>query len=140
MVLLLVACGHGGPHVRAHTERWEADGVRVKGSTVHARILAHIAYGEFAQAQVLISEASAAGLISREIAARHLHRISVLTTKLGEIPATLQRAPDFPSQLKEHTLFQIRRMLEARDFSLATSAQLRMAVKLIEDQKRLMEK
>jgi hypothetical protein len=118
----------------------EADGVRVKGSSAHARILALIARGEFAEAQLLISEASAAGLISKEVATRHLHRISVLTTRLGEIPATLQRAPNFPSQLKDHTLFQIRQMLEAKDFSLATSAQLRMAVKLIEDQKRLMEK
>jgi hypothetical protein len=118
----------------------ESDGVRVKGSSAQARILTLIARGEFAEAQVLISEASAAGLISKEVATRHLHRINVLTTRLGEIPATLQRTPDFPSQLKDHTLFQIRMMLEARDFSLATSAQLRMAVKLIEDQKRLMEK
>ncbi|MBZ4418586.1 hypothetical protein [Myxococcus sp. RHSTA-1-4] len=112
----------------------------MKGSSAHVRILALIARGEFAEAQLLISEASAAGLISKELATRHLHRISVLTTRLGDIPATLQRAPDFPSQLKDYTLFQIRRMLETRDFSLATSAQLRMAVKLIEDQKRLMEK
>jgi hypothetical protein len=69
-----------------------------------------------------------------------LEKIAVLNTKLGESPARLQRAPDFPSQLKDFTCFQIEKMLQAADYSLATQAQLRMAVKLIEQQPRLMEK
>jgi hypothetical protein len=69
-----------------------------------------------------------------------LEKIAVLNTKLGEIPARLQRAPDFPSQLKDFTCFQIEGMLKSADYSLATQAQLRMAIKLIEQQPRLMEK
>ncbi|QRN98191.1 hypothetical protein JRI60_03720 [Archangium violaceum] len=47
---------------------------------------------------------------------------------------------DFPSQLRDHTLFQIKQMLEHKDFTLATQAQLKLAEKLIEQQDRLMEK
>jgi hypothetical protein len=41
-----------------------------------------------------------------------LDRIALLNTRLGQIPASLQRAPNFPSQLKDFTLFQIKQMLE----------------------------
>jgi hypothetical protein len=115
-------------------------GVRTKGGTVSARIWALIAQGQFAEAQVLIAESTAAGLLSQTQATRMLERITLLGTRLGQVPATLQRVKDFPSQLREHTLFQIKQLLERRDFTLATQAQLKLAEKLIEQQERLMEK
>jgi hypothetical protein len=60
--------------------------------------------------------------------------------RLGQIPASLQRAPDFPSQLKDYTLFQIKQMLDTHDFGIATEAQLRLAKKLLENTDRLMQK
>jgi hypothetical protein len=116
------------------------EGARSKGNTVTARIQVLTAQGQFAEARVLIAEASASGLLSKPQAERLLHRITQLSTRLGEIPARLQRAKDFPSQLKDHTLFQIQKMLDDGDFSLATKAQLKEAVKLIKEQARLMEK
>lgn len=115
------------------------DEPRVKGSSVHARILALIARGEFTQAQALIAEATASGLISREVATRLTERISALNTRLGDIPASLTRVHNFPTQLKDHTLFEIRRMLQTKDFSVATQSQLNLAKKLIQEQKRLLE-
>jgi hypothetical protein len=115
-------------------------GTRTKGGTVSARIWALIAQGQFAEAQALIAESTAAGLLSQTQATRMLERITLLGTRLGQIPATLQRVKDFPSQLREHTLFQIKQLLERRDFTLATQAQLKLAEKLIEQQERLMEK
>jgi hypothetical protein len=116
------------------------EGVRPKGSTASTRIQALIAQGQFAEAEVLIAEASAGGLISREHAARLLNDIARLNMRLGQIPATLQRAKDFPSQLREYTLHEIEQMLNQKDFSLATQAQLKMAKKLILEAPRLMEK
>ncbi|WP_257451147.1 hypothetical protein [Archangium lipolyticum] len=116
------------------------DGVRVKGSTVVTRIHALIAQGKFAEAEALIAESSAAGLLSKSQAARLLERIAQLNTKLGDIPARLHRAKGFPSQLKDYTLYQIEKMLDGGDFSLATKAQLKEAAKLIKEQTRLMDK
>jgi hypothetical protein len=130
-------CGHVGGHA---ADMAQEEGVRTKGGSANARIWALIAKGQFAEAQALIAESTASGLISKEMATRMMHRISVLNTKLGEIPASLQRARDFPSQLKDYTLFEIKTMLDKKDFSLATQAQLKMARKLIEEQSRLLEK
>ncbi|ATB40943.1 hypothetical protein CYFUS_006405 [Cystobacter fuscus] len=47
---------------------------------------------------------------------------------------------DFPSQLRDFTLFEIKQLLESRDFTLATQSQLKLAEKLIEQQERLMGK
>jgi hypothetical protein len=116
------------------------EGTRSKGGTVSARIWALIAQGQFAEAQVLIAESAAAGLVSQQQAARMLERITLLNTRLGQVPATLQRVQDFPSQLRDYTLFQIKQLLEQRNFTLATQAQLKLAEKLIEQQDRLMEK
>jgi len=143
LLLLLLApelhgCSHTVPASLPDTE-WEDD-VRLKGGSASARIWALIAKGEFAEAQVLIAEGTRSGLLAPATAQKMLERISVLNTKLGEIPARLQRVPDVPSQLKDFTCFQIESMLKAADYSLATHAQLRMAVKLIEQQSRLMEK
>lgn len=63
-----------------------------------------------------------------------------LNTKRGEIPARLQRVASFPAVLKEHTLHELLLLLEQRDYSVATQAQLMTAKKLIEQTPRLMEK
>lgn len=135
---LRVACARGDEGACGADEVDE--GTRSKGGTVSARIWALIAQGQFAEAQVLIAESAAAGLLSQQQAARMLERITLLNTRLGQVPASLQRVRDFPSQLREHTLFQIKQLLEQRDFTLATQAQLKLAEKLIEQQERLMEK
>lgn len=147
LLLFAQACGHDRPVTSTASipppaiERAPAEeGIRTKGSSVHARIAALIARGEFAEAQVLISESVKAGAISQQLATRLLDKIALLNTRLGEVPATLQRAPNFPSQLRDYTLFQIESMLAREDFSLATQAQLKLAVKLIEQQARLMAK
>lgn len=116
------------------------EGTRAKGGTVSMRIWALIAQGQFAEAQALIAESTAAGLIEQQQAARMLERITLLNTRLGQIPATLQRVRDFPSQLRDFSLFQIKQLLEQRDYTLATQAQLKLAEKLIEQQDRLVEK
>ena len=144
-----MGCGHGEAGLRVGCARGDEgacgaeeveEGTRGKGGTVSARIWALIAQGQFAEAQVLIAESAAAGLLSQTQATRMVERITLLGTRLGQVPATLQRAKDFPSQLREFTLFQIKQMLERRDFTLATQAQLKLAEKLIEQQERLMEK
>lgn len=135
---LSIACARGIEGACTGDEREE--GIRTKGGTVSLRIWALIAQGEFAEAEALIAESSTAGLLSQQQAARMLERIALLNTRLGQIPATLQRVKDFPSQLRDSTLFQIKQMLERKDFTQATQAQLKMAEKLIEQQARLMEK
>lgn len=156
MLLCAAGCGHGeatrraepGSGIRVECARGdegacgadESEETRSKGGTVSARIWALIAQGQFAEAQALIAESAAAGLITQQAAARMLERITLLNTRLGQVPATLQRVADFPSQLRDFTLFQIKQLLERRDFTLATQAQLKLAEKLIEQQERLMEK
>ncbi|MFE8603285.1 hypothetical protein [Archangium violaceum] len=135
---LRVECARGDEGACGAEESREE--TRSKGGTVSARIWALIAQGQFAEAQVLIAESAAAGLITQQTAARMGERITLLTTRLGQVPATLQRVKDFPSQLRDHSLFQIKQMLENKDFTLATQAQLKLAEKLIEQQERLMEK
>ena len=130
--------GSWSPVPSAYDEPEEA--VCSEGGTFSARIWVLIAKGEFAQAEALIAEGTAAGLISKPVANRMLERISLLNTKLGQLPASLQRAPDFPSQLKDHTLFEIKQMLDRKDFSLATKAQLNMVKKLLQEPDRLLQK
>ncbi|OJT17154.1 hypothetical protein BO221_46370 [Archangium sp. Cb G35] len=134
--LVVGACGH----VSGVERGAPAHGVGAECNTAAARIQALIAQGRLAEAEALIAESTAAGLISRPHATQLLTRIAQLNTKLGEIPARLQRAKDFPSQLKDHTLYQIEKMMADRDFSLATKAQLQEAAKLIKEQPRLMDK
>ncbi|MBN1203985.1 MAG: hypothetical protein JXB05_03555 [Myxococcaceae bacterium] len=110
------------------------------GDSVSPRILALIARGQFAEAQVLIHESVKGGLMSQATATGLLARIQLLNTKLGEIPARLQRVASFPAVLKDYTLHQILLFLEQRDYSVATQAQLMTAKKLIEQSPRLMEK
>jgi hypothetical protein len=144
--LLVVGFILGGTPACRHTSsdaREEPTAQRATSDTCNtaaARIQALMAQGQFAEARVLITEASAGGLISREYAARLLNDIARLNMMLGQIPATLQRAKDFPSQLREYTLHEIEQMLNRKDFLIATQAQLKMAKKLILEAPRLMEK
>ncbi|WP_272145317.1 hypothetical protein [Stigmatella ashevillensis] len=142
LVLLLAPVLHGCRHSDSavRPEASQEEGVRPKGGSASARIWVLISKGQFVEAEALIAEGTRSGLIATATAQKMLEKIAVLNTKLGEIPARLQRAPDFPSQLKDFTCFQIESMLKAGDYSLAPQAQLRMAVKLIEQQSRLMEK
>jgi hypothetical protein len=116
------------------------EGTRTKGGSVSARIWVLIGKGQFAEAEALIAESTAAGLLEQQQATRMLERITLLSTRLGDVSARLQRVANFPSQLKDHTLFEIKQMLDRGDYSLATQAQLKMAEKLIERPDRLMEK
>lgn len=136
LILVVGACGH----VPGVERRAPDHGVGADCNSVAARIQALIAQGRFVEAEALIAESTAAGLLSKPHAAQLLTRIAQLNTKLGEIPARLQRAKDFPSQLRDHTLYQIEKMMDDGDFSLATKAQLQEAAKLIKEQPRLMEK
>jgi hypothetical protein len=43
-------------------------------------------------------------------------------------------------QSREYTRFQIQRLLEQKDFTVATKKELQMALKLLKEQARLMEK
>jgi hypothetical protein len=152
LLLITAGCSHGSSEVQQQPvrvvepgrtyayEAQEDEGVRTKGDSVSTRILVLINNGQFAEAEALIAEAKASGLLTAPTAARLLDRISVLNMRLGQTPATLQRAPDFPSQLKDYTLFEIKQMLQQNDFSLATKAQLQMVKKLIEQPDRLMGK
>ncbi|HSP81059.1 MAG TPA: hypothetical protein VLQ93_21225, partial [Myxococcaceae bacterium] len=58
----------------------------------------------------------------------------------GDIPAKLQHVAGFPARLRDYTRFEIQRMLEKKDFSIATKKELQTALKLLKQQKRLMEK
>ncbi len=141
VVLIVLAGGCAGGATRnRHEEVAPADDGGGGGDSASPRILALIARGEFTEAQVLIRESVKGGLMPQATATALLTRIQLLNTKLGEIPASLQRVANFPAVLKDYTLFQIRTMLDRRDYSVATVSQLRTAQKLIEDQTRLMEK
>jgi hypothetical protein len=128
LLLFVQACGHGtsmvatgarrppagacAPELYSCVDEANPDGVRSKGNSFNARIAALIARGEFAEARMLIAESLKIGTISQQVATQRLERIDKLCTKLGEIPASFQR--------------------------VASHAQLRMAVKLIEQEPRLM--
>jgi hypothetical protein len=151
LLLLMTACSHSSNSVRGQPGTdWESgnayvsepeEGVRIKGgNSVSARIWVLINNGQFAEAEALIAEAKASGLIAAPEATRMLDRIAMLNMRVGQLPATLQRARDFPSQLKDYTLFEVKQMLDRDDFSLATKAQLNMLVKILQNPKRLMQK
>jgi hypothetical protein len=141
LVLMALASGCAGGAARGRHEVVEpVEEGGGGGDSVSPRILALIARGQFAEAQVLISESVKGGLMSQASAAALLARIQLLNTKLGELPARLQHGSNFPAVLRDYTLHQIRLMLERKDYSVATISQLRTAQKLFEEQKRLMEK
>ncbi|HYO52788.1 hypothetical protein [Archangium sp.] len=140
MLLSLWGCSHGRALIHEVSNDELEEGVWLKCGTLSTRIWALIGQGQFAEAEALIAEGTAAGLLSQQVASRMLDRIALLNTRLGQIPASLQRAPNFPSQLKDFTLFEIKQMLDKKDFSLATRAQLDMVKKLLQDPDRLMQK
>lgn len=151
IVLLIGGCGYGSSYVREESDAaWVAcppfthepdEGVRIEcGNSVAARIWALINQGKFAEAEALIIEARAAGLVTAPMAAQMRDRVAMLSTKVEQLHATLQRAPDFPTQLRGYTLFDIIQMLNRKDFSLATQSQLKMVKKLLEQPDRLMGK
>jgi hypothetical protein len=150
LILLVSACTHDSHLVAKDSyPGWTAviedvnapeEGARNNPcSSVSARIWALIEQGQFAEALALIAEAKASGLIAAPLAARMLDKISLLNTRVGQLPATLQRVRNFPSQLKDYTLLEVKQMLERKDFSLATQAQLQMVSKIIKNPDRLME-
>ena len=146
LVILATGCSHGSKSIQAwdsritYTDDFD-EGVRTKGgNTASTRIWVLINNGQFAEAEALIAEAKAAGLVAAPEAARMLDRIALLNMRLGQLPATLQRARDFPSRLRDYNLFEIKQMLEKKDFSQATESQLKMAIKLLQNSDRLMEK
>lgn len=150
-VLLASGCSHGGRTVRKESGSGRSaatafaieaeEGVRINDcNSSSARIWVLINNGQFAEAQALIAEAKASGLIAAPLATRMLDRINLLNTRVGQLPATLQRVRNFPSQLKDYTLFEVQQMLEQKDFSLATQTQLQMVSKIIKNPDRLMEK
>lgn len=109
-------------------------------SSAEARITHLISEGQFAEAEALISESSASGILEESTATALRKAIAEQSMKLGDIPATLQRVAGFPARLRDYTRFQLQRMLEQKDFSLATKKELQLALKLLKEQKRLMEK
>ncbi len=141
LVLTHLVGGCAGGVAQSRNERGaQVDDGGGGGDSVSPRILALIARGQFTEAQVLIQESVKGGLMSQAAATSLLARIQLLNTKLGEIPTRLQRGANFPAVLKDYTLYQIRTMLERKDFSIASVSQLRTAKKLFEEQERLMEK
>jgi hypothetical protein len=108
LVLLASSCSHESSAVRqSPSTAWAAEtayadepeeGVRIKGgNSVSARIWVLIENGQFAEAQAMIAEAQASGLIAAPLATRMLDRITLLNMRVGQLPATLQRARNFPS-------------------------------------------
>jgi hypothetical protein len=141
LVLGVVLGGCAGALASAQQERFEVlDDGGGGGDSASTRVLLLIKNGQFAEAQLLIQESVKGGLMSQATATAMVARIQLLNTKQGEIPARLQRVANFPAVLKEHTLHEIIILLEQRDYSVATQAQLMTAKKLIEQSPRLMEK
>jgi len=88
------ACRHTS--VGIHEEPFAQRGTNDACNTTAARIQALMAQGQFDEAEVLIAEASAGGLISREHAARLLNDIARLNMRLGQIPGHLAARQGLP--------------------------------------------
>ncbi len=108
-------------------------------NSAEARITHLLSEGHFAEAEALVAESRAAGLLEESAAVSLRKSIAEQSMKLSEIPATLQRVAGFPARLREKTRFEIPRMLDSKDFSLATKKELQTALKLLKEQKRLLE-
>lgn len=123
-----------------HVPEESGSGAGFGRNSAEARITHLISEGRFAEAEALISESKAAGLLEEAAAVTLRKAITQQTLKLGDIHATLQHVAGFPARLRDYTRFQIQRMLDQRDFSIATKKELQTALKLLKEQKRLMEK
>ncbi len=109
-------------------------------NSAEARITHLLSEGRFVEAEALISESSTAGLLEESAAVAFRRTIAEQSIKLGDIPASLQHVAGFPAWLRDYTRFQIQRMIDQKDFSIATKKELQTALKLLKQQKRLMEK
>lgn len=120
----LTSCAH--PHE-------ERGGAGFGRNTAEARINHLIAEGQFAEAEALIAESASAGLVEQSVAVSLRRQIADLSMKLGEIPARLQRVPNFPAKLKDFTRFHIQKMYDSADFGIASKKELQTALKLLRD-------
>ena len=109
-------------------------------NSAEARITHLLSEGQFAEAEALVAESRAAGLLEQSAAVSLRKSIAEQSMKLGDIPARLQRVASFPANLREHSRFEIQRMLDLKNFSVATKKELQTALKLLKEQTRLMEK
>lgn len=127
MVLLLggalASCAH------AH----EGGGAGFGRNSAEARITHLISEGQFVEAEALIAESASAGLIEQSVAVSLRRQIADLSMKLGDIPARLQRVSNFPAKLKDFTRFQLQKMYDQNDFSLASKKEFQTALKLLKD-------
>lgn len=88
-VLLLVAagCSHASRATRDELERWEETGVRTKGGdSATFRIQVLIAQGQFQQAEAMLVQTLAAGLLTRASAERLRERLSEQKERQGSDP------------------------------------------------------
>ncbi len=116
----------------AHSHE-EGGGAGFGRNSVEARITHLISEGQFAEAEALITESAASGLVEQSVAVSLRRQIADLSMKLGEIPARLQRVPNFPAKLKDFTRFHIQKMYDSADFGIASKKELQTALKLLKD-------
>jgi len=136
-IVLLVACASPQRGYSA----WDSGSAGGFGrNSAEARITHLISEGQFAEAEALIAQSRAAGLLEKATAVALRRTIAEQSLRLGDIPAKLQHVAGFPARLRDYTRFEIQRMLEKKDFSIATKKELQTALKLLKQQKRLMEK
>ncbi|QRN97437.1 hypothetical protein JRI60_52350 [Archangium violaceum] len=128
MALLLVGALPSCAHPRD-----TGGGADLGRNTAEARINHLISEGQFAEAEALISESASSSLIEQATAVALRRQIADLSMKLGEIPARLQRVPSFPAKHKDFTRFQIQKMYDGNDFSIASKKELQTALKLLKD-------
>lgn len=102
-------------------------------NSAEARITHLISEGQFAEAEALIAESASSGLVEQSVAASLRRQIADLSMRLGDIPARLQRVSDFPAKLKNFTRFQLQKMYDKNDFSLASKKEFQTALKLLKD-------
>lgn len=121
--ILLSACAHLN----------EGGGAGLGRSSAEARITHLISEGQFTEAEALISDSASSGLIEQSTATAFRRQIADLSMKLGEIPARLQRVPNFPAKLKDFTRYDIQKMYDKGEFDLATKKELQTALKLLKD-------
>jgi hypothetical protein len=121
---VLISCAH------SHDE---GGGAGFGRSSAEARINHLIAEGQFAEAEALIAESASSSVIEQSTATALRRQIADLSMKLGEIPARLQRVPNFPAKLRDFTRFQLQKMYDAQDFSIASKKELQTALKLLKD-------
>ncbi len=111
----------------------EGGGAGFGRNSAEARINHLLVEGQFVEAEALITESLSSGLIEQSSATVLRRQIADLSLKLGDIPARLQRVPNFPAKLKEYTRHQIQRMYDGNDFSLVSKKELQTALKLLKD-------